>query len=68
MVKLLFGREKPYREQMQPRQPMFTKQLLSLVELQVREVLLVLQSGNRDAGSCSTAKCTLEETSEAAGS
>lgn len=66
MVKLLFGREKPYLKQMQPREPMFTEQLLLLVELQVREALLVLRSGNRDAGSCSTAKCILEETGEAA--
>lgn len=68
MVNILFGREKVYLEQMQPRQTMFMKQLLLQVELQVREALLVLQSSNSNAGSCSTAKRTLEETGEAAGS
>lgn len=34
--------------------------------LQVREAPLVQWIGNRDAGFCSTVKCTLEETGEAA--
>lgn len=67
MVTLLFGREKPYQEQMQLRQPVFIEQLLLLVELQVREALLVKWLDNTDAGFCSTVKCTLEETGEAAG-
>lgn len=46
---------------------MFTGRLLSLVELQVRGALLVPRSGSRDAPG-STAKYTLEETGEAAGS